>query len=448
MNRREWIRALERRLGKRRLIYFGTRGADARTLTDVDNFDAIFSQIAPSGLGAVEEMCLETMKRRRVDLDTYSIDDDRSEEVAEFRKALLIAFDRSAAVLPYRSTAVLSAAWFPRSENVLHLGLFHEKQACFEHKPWVETQLAARGVRIVPWKYYTDDERPLIEEALGARSMVVRANRSDGGTGVRLVSTPAELQREWPEHPDGFVAVAPYLDGIPLNANGCVFPGGGVSVHGASLQLIGIEGCTDRRFGYCGNDFGAVGVLGTMALDSLDRMTREVGMWLATEGYVGAFGIDALFVDRDVLMIELNPRFQGSSRLAAALDASSDRVDLLLAHTGAHLGMEPPDGATRAELAREHPPRAHVVVHASRQVRWATLEARRGGDRTDLQPAAGVVVERGAMLADVVVERVVTSTGRRLDEPTAASVHFVSSRLPLEPPRAPEPVSLSQLEEA
>lgn len=411
MNRAAYIRALTRALGRRRVVYFGTRGADARSLSYLMNFDAIFSQIAPSGLGAVEEVCLETLTGRRVDLDAYSVDTDRSNAVAELRAAMLRAFEVPTVVLPYRSCGLLASAWFPRSEKVIFAGNFHELQGCFEHKPWVETQLAGIGIQVVPWRYYADNERALIEEALHFRPLVVRSNRSDGGTGVRYVATAADLDEQWPEHVDGFLAAAPFLEGVPINVNAVVFGDGSVTRHGASVQLIGIPQCTHRRFGYCGNDFGAAAEFEPRQLADLDTMVERVGEWLAGRGYRGAFGIDAILAENGVHLVELNPRFQGSSRLSAKLDEDAERADMFLSHLGAYLNLEPPDGLTLAELA----PRArgaHVVVHATgdRLARRDELPP----PEADLLPEPGVLVVDGAMTANLVFRELVSVDGTSL----------------------------------
>ena len=415
MDRSAYLRTLTRVLGRRRVVYFGTRGADARSLTDLMNFDCIFSQIAPSGMGGVEEVCLERKIKRRVDLDTYSIDADKSPAVAEMRTAMLAAFEGKAAVIPYRPCALLASAWFPRSEKVLHLGNFHELQACFEHKPWVETQLAAAGVRTVPWRYFADNERGLIEEMLAARPLVVRSNRSDGGTGVRFIHSVAELAAGWPEHADGFLAVAPFLEGIPINANGVAFADGTVSRHGVSVELVGIPGCTTRRFGYCGNDFGAASALDTVDLVAVDDMLAQVGRWLAQRNYRGAFGIDAIIAENGAYLVEVNPRFQGSSRLSAAMDVAEDRADMFLAHIGSFLEAPAPDDASLLDLSKR-PPHAHVVVHASKYAVTGTPLKGPPRFKVELQPEEGIQLDVGAMTADLLFRELISSDGVTLSE--------------------------------
>jgi aspartate carbamoyltransferase catalytic subunit len=421
MSRSAYRQLLERKLGKRGLVYFGTRGADARSLTDLRNFECIFSQIAPSGLAGVEEVCLESLTKRRVDLDAYDIDADVSTPVSDLRVEMLRRFETLAAVVPYRAGAVLASVWFPRSDKVLHLGNFHELQDTFEHKPWVESQLSAAGVRTIPWRYFADSERPLIKEMLEITPLVVRSNRSDGGTGVRFIHSAEELDRDWPPHTDGFLATASFVEGLPINVNAVVFADGAVSRHGVSVQLVGIEGCTGRRFGYCGNDFAAAAALDAGDIEEIDRTLDAVAGWLARHGYRGAFGMDVILSEHKVFVVELNPRFQGSSRLSAVLDSQSDRADMFLAHIGAFLDLSPPDHLTSTDLL-QRPLAAHIVVHASTARVLEKYAADTQGFEVDLVSQAGVTVEAGAILANLVTRSPVTADGTSLSVSARSAV--------------------------
>lgn len=425
MNYRQRLREIEARLGNRRLVYFGTRGSDARALTSVRNFDAAFTQVAPLGAPGIEEVCLETLKGERVDLNRYSIDDDPSPAVGELRRGLLKAFGRPAAVIPYRSTAVLASAWFPRADRVLYLGLFHEHQASFDHKAWVETQLAAAGVRVVPWRYYADDELSLVREIADRGPIVVRSNRSDGGAGLALVRDSEDVAGVMPPHRDGFFAVAPLMsDVVPLNVNACVFPGSVVSLHPPSLQLIGLQAGTTRPFGYCGNDFARASALDGGVLDAFEQTATKVGQWMAARGYVGVFGVDALVHGGTVHVTEVNPRFQGSSSLSAQISRDMDRPDLFLDHLAAFIGLPAPPHMPLREMARRQPTCAHVVCHNLSpypcRLRRQAVNIR--PFRCELLPATEVAVAPEAMLFDARFDRAVTTDGSALLPETEAEI--------------------------
>jgi len=425
---RQRVREIERRLAGRRLVYFGTRGTDARPLLEISNFEEVFSQIAPLEAVSIQETCLETLKKERVDLDRYSIDQDTSEAVHEIRKGLLRAFSRPTAVIPYRPSAVLASACFTRANLVQYMGLFHEFQACFEHKPWIETQLAEIGVRIVPWRYFADDDIALIREAAETGPLVLRTNRSDGGAGLTLVQKPSELQNEWPVHGEGFLAAAPFLTpAIPINVNACVFPGGEVSLHAPSLQLIGIPSCTSRHFGYCGNDFARIADLEREILGDLEKIVVTTGRWLGRQGYLGAFGVDAIVHAGTVYLVEVNPRFQGSSVLAATLARELDRPDLFLDHISAFLDLPAPEHMSMAEIARQQPKLSHVVSHnlANAPVRIEIEASDRLPLRCTLLPHPEVVISAEGILFDAILPQTVTETGMELVPEVANQLNLV-----------------------
>jgi ATP-grasp domain-containing protein len=429
---RQRVREIERRLAGRRLVYFGTRGTDARPLLEISNFEEVFSQIAPLEAVSIQETCLETLKKERVDLDRYSIDQDPSEAVHEMRRGLLRAFSRPAAVIPYRPSAVLASACFTRANLVKYMGVFHEKQACFEHKPWVETQLSALGVPVLPWSYFADDDLLLIQEAAQAGPLVLRANRSDGGAGLNLVRDPSQIQSDWPLHLDGFLAAAPFLEpSIPFNVNACVYPSGEVSLHPASLQLIGIPACTNRRFGYCGNDFARIAELDPQILADLEEITITVGRWLGHQGYLGAFGVDAIAHHGIVYLVEVNPRFQGSSILAAALMRELDRPDLLLDHMAAFFDLPAPPRIGLHDIVRGQAHAAHIVCHnvANRSFRVEQINPDEFPFQCTLVPPPEVEVQPEGILFDAVFQEAVTFSGMEILPQVEALLHQVTGEI-------------------
>jgi len=401
----------------RQLVYFGTRGADAESLLSIPNFSSIFSLIAPLHASTVEETCLENLTRERVELDEYSIDLDQRPIVSEMRRKLLRTLDEPSIIMTYRPCAFLSSAWFPRSDRVKYLGLFHAHQACFEHKAWVETQLAAAGVPVLSWRFFADEETQIIKEWAETEPLVLRANRSDGGVGVRFVDSPESLKNEWPSHADGFLSVTPFLDDcISLNLNACVYTDGSVSFHGPSLQLIGIKGLTTRRFGYCGNDFAAAAPLDSAIWDELEQATTLTARWLRSQGYLGVFGVDALVHEGRLFITEVNPRFQGSSMLSARIDKQLNRSNMFTEHIAAFLGMPAPPMVPIRELAKAKTNFAHTVVHnicdtpvyvRSNIVESESMECR-------LVPEADILLPTDSIIFDVVFPHQVTTDGESL----------------------------------
>lgn len=417
------VGALSRALDGRRLIWFGTRGEDGEALLRLPELQASFAVTAPIRSGRLDErsnLTLESLSGERPDLDRHDIDLDGSAAADEFRRRLIREASTRCAVITYRPAHFVSAMSFSLIETMVLAGLFKDRQLAFEHKPWVETSLSRLGVRTLGWRYVADEHRPRVRRLADTGALVLRANRASGGVGVVRVDDATGVDELWPADAEGFVGAAEYLDGaIPLNFSGCVYPNGAVRLHPLSFQIIGVPLCTERPFGYCGNDFAAAASLPDRVLRDLDRMGRTVGHWLHSERYFGAFGVDALLKDEQPHFTEVNPRFQGSSALSAEIAAQLELPDLFLEHLAANLGVEPESrGLSLREWVAQAPPVAHVVVHntAGTEVkRRQPLVPPAGGTIAQLLPA-GVRALPGATLFRVCMGGRATETGFDLFE--------------------------------
>jgi len=425
MDARRRLRQIQRLLQNRELIYIGPRGTDALPLEPLGSLGAVFSLIAPIGSGLFEN-CMEIISGVRKDLNGYSLDDDRSEFAAQFREALFAKFSRLSAVVPYSPSRTLSQGWLMARDIALPLGLFHEQQSCFDYKPWVESELKGRGIATIPWTYVRTLGSSSVTGPLDQGiPIVVRWPRSRGGAGIWLIRDREDLDSVVePPLSESLFCVAPYFEAaVSVNVNACVFPGGKVSIHGSSVQLVGIKVCTPRPLGYAGNDFASIADLPTEALQNLDSMTRSLGSWLADHGYLGAFGFDALVVEDRVLFVELNPRFQASSAVASQLDYALGRPDQYLDHIAVFLGLGVADRLTLPELVREQKPLSHVIVYNDSGGTVA-LRQKPGLEERGIRllPAPGVVVEPQGTLAAILLNRRVTNTGRELREDAHTAV--------------------------
>jgi hypothetical protein len=435
LTRNRYIEQIQRRLGKRKLVWFGTRGDDARPLLAIPQFAEVFSIIAPLGsLSIANEVSLETLKGRRVDLDNYRLDDDVSDEAKCLKRLLYDSLGEPTVVVPYRPLSFFSSIYYPRIEFVEYLGLFHERQAPFEHKPWVESELRKFDIEVLPWRYFADNDLRRLSEIADACPIVLRANRSDGGAGLALIRGRQELEDCWPNHNDGFLAAAPLLEpNIPLNVNACVFHDGTVTLHGPSLQLISLDGCTRRRFGFCGNDFGQVRELDPELLDAFETVALRVGSWLVSKGYLGAFGVDAMIYDGRVLLTEINSRFQGSSVISARLDENLDRPDLFLNHMAAFFGLPAPSIIGLRDLACEQPEYAQVIAHNC-GFEPVTVETTHDAAEMEyefgLLPDSATLVEPEAITMRVLVKGAVTIDGHHLVSPYREQIEGLVARGP------------------
>lgn len=427
MRRGELLRLISKELGSRRLVWFGTRGDDVESVADLPQLEAAFSLIASyTKRPSIQALALEDIAKRRVDLDTYDIDDDlRSAEVGELRSVLLRALARSSALFTYRPTTFLSAVAFARQDRCRYLGLFKGHQSAFEHKPWLESGIAELGVPHIPWTYISDLDQLDTLHLLAEGPVMLRRSRTTGGVGLVKVDDRDRLLELWPDEEEAYVSVAPFIDGaIPVNV-GAVAWADDVTIHHASVQLIGIPGCTNRPFGYCGNDFGAAESLGTEVLDSIEAIVGLIAGWLRRLGYRGAFGADFLVKEGVPLFTEVNPRFQGSTHASAQLSVEDGESCLLLEHLAAMLSIEAPPTRRLRDLVPQGAGFAHLVVHHIEPGPGVVdpgpllAAARRtpGFCRADVLTHPGLVTDPGGTLARITARDRMTDDGFTLSAP-------------------------------
>lgn len=408
-------------LGRRRLLWAGIRGDDVESLTDLPQLEASFTIInAYRRRPLAASVAYEDMTGRRVDLETWDIDEHPTDEATvEFRRDMLRAMSVPCALLPYRPSQFLSALAFARQDRCVNLGLFGSQQFAFEHKPWVESAMAGLGLPTLGWRYIADEDQLDAARLLEDGPVMVRRSRTSGGEGMVKATTPAELSAAWPRHAEAFASVAPFVSGaLPVNIGATVWRDG-VTVHLPSVQLVGVAECVSRPFGYCGNDFARVAELEDDQLDALEASTVAVGEWLRRHGYRGTFGVDYLVVGGTPVFTEINPRFQGSTRASAQLAVEAGEPCLPLEHVAAMLQLGTPARRPLRERVRGRAPLSQVVVHNTgehgvradvEQLR-AALKLVEPSVRMDAALPDGVTCEPGATFARFAVRSPVTVTG-------------------------------------
>ncbi|MCE5333833.1 MAG: ATP-grasp domain-containing protein [Desulfobacteraceae bacterium] len=423
-------RAVLKKLDGLDVVWFGTRGTDVEPLLNFIEPVAIVSQIAPlseNGDSSIFQDCLELRSHRRVDLDRYDIDLDFTKEANGFKLNLLRQVSGPTALLAYRAAEFLASVAF--TNPLVHLfAPFHLSQRQLEHKPWVERQLMRLGIPMLTWKFVRDGDVDSIKKDLGDGPLVGRTNTGAGGAGIFKFGSVDDFLRCVPNHHDGFIGMSPFLSGaIPVNVNACVYARGQVSVFAPSFQLIGVEECTWRPMGYCGNDYAAASVLPAFVHDEIQRIAVLVGRWLRQLGFLGVFGLDFLIHEGRVIVTELNPRFQGSTPLCSDISQAFGWPDPLMEHIAAYLGLDAPKGRPAcSEQSREigscagEVPVAHMVFHNlnSQAVRVRAHRPPEAGTGICLEciPDPSVYVDPHAMTMRAIHRHQITDDGYQLHQ--------------------------------
>lgn len=343
---RERTQQIRSKIGDRQLCWFGVRGIDALPLAGYGYLSHIYSQTAPvyDNLDVFEKS-LETTMMHRVDLNTYDIDFDQRHYAREFKRTVLFGNRHKIILVPYRPQEFLSSIYFTHGDLVNYFGLFHKFQRTFEHKPWVEKSLKEADISVIPWEYVRNIERDMVKEKIAnGKKILIRPPYSSGGAGYAIIKQIEDIYTNpVSSSDDGFFSVAPfYENSIPININACIYRDGSVRAFLPSYQLIGIKESTTRPLGYCGNDFGAAKRLGEEIVNRVEDVTVQVGLWLAKKEYIGIFGADLLVVNNRVYLVEINPRFQGSTMLSSKLSNQVDDGDPYGEHLAAFIGLDAP----------------------------------------------------------------------------------------------------------
>ncbi|MBW2192719.1 MAG: ATP-grasp domain-containing protein [Deltaproteobacteria bacterium] len=135
-----------------------------------------------------------------------------------------------------------------------------------------------------------------------------------------------------------------------------------------SVQVVGAHGCTGRAEVYCGNDFSAAGNVPKSLREEICTIMEKVGFFMGTQGFLGLFGMDFLISDDEVLALEINPRFQGSTMLLSLLQTDRGEIPLAALHVMQFMGLV--DAFSREFLDqlkgmyRTPYTGAHLVVHS------------------------------------------------------------------------------------
>lgn len=135
-----------------------------------------------------------------------------------------------------------------------------------------------------------------------------------------------------------------------------------------SVQIVGAHGCTSRAEVYCGNDFSAAGRVPESIREEVCAVMEKIGLFMGTKGFLGLFGMDFLLNGEEVLALEINPRFQGSTMLLSLLQVDRGEVPLTALHVMQFMGLIeefPKDFLEQSKRMYRTPYKgAHLIVHS------------------------------------------------------------------------------------
>ncbi len=145
----------------------------------------------------------------------------------------------------------------------------------------------------------------MLKEALGLEfPLMIKPRFGSGGMKNTLIRNEEELDLFSQENnPEEFIAQE-FVEGIPCSAS-LISTGEDSEIVALNEQLIGIPWLTRLPFAYCGNITPFQTKLDDKMINYAKQIAREFKL-------LGSNGIDFILNGKDLSVIEINPRFQGS----------------------------------------------------------------------------------------------------------------------------------------
>lgn len=325
--------------------WIGSRAADAGLLSGIgrlellvscDRFAGISSDDNPNFVHSLEDELGERCLWSSRSIDELTDSCSRNLNVGGY-------FDKYChrgkfVFVPYLSTEALTR--FAVKVGALLAAPSFEIVADLRSKTFQRALLKRHGFP-VPEGHPRDMSVPLVDWlAALARSLgfpfLVQDDRSSMGLGTYIIRDIDDLSLASRMLPaDSSLLGSAFIEGIPVNVNAVAMKEG--TVTGAPSRILLVDGFKGGatplcRCVYGGNDFRIGEYIPCNDLEDLHALIRKIGDMLVALGYLGYFGVDLIHHNGEWVVVEINPRFQGSSLLLHLLEIRSGIVPLSAYH--------------------------------------------------------------------------------------------------------------------
>jgi predicted ATP-grasp superfamily ATP-dependent carboligase len=238
--------------------------------------------------------------------------------------AYLASFKKSANILCYRSVRKLENRKAQASARPLVYAMPERLKRFFDNKILLHRNLPKLSIPAIEGKI-----AKLAEETFaGLRRelslpFVIQFPYGSSGNFTFKIEEEKEYNRLRRKYPHQMVTIRKYINGFAMNANAVIITSEkGPVVHCAfpSVQMTGIPECSNSPTSFCGNDYTSACSLDKETLEGVYKNMKAIGLWMASFGFRGIFGMDFVVKDGIVYPVEINPRFQNSTSLFTSLE--------------------------------------------------------------------------------------------------------------------------------
>jgi uncharacterized radical SAM superfamily protein len=133
-----------------------------------------------------------------------------------------------------------------------------------------------------------------------------------GGHQTIIIDSP-KVENRLNSINESSVLISGYLERtIPVNQHILISQD---NIHTLPVSIQIITKSENGNLLYSGGDFSGISILSSHIQKKISDNSKIIGNFLKESGYLGIAGIDYLVHDEKILFVEINPRFQSSSRL-------------------------------------------------------------------------------------------------------------------------------------
>ena len=178
-----------------------------------------------------------------------------------------------------------------------------EKAALVSDKLWLAGWLEKKGFPFIPTG---------VSPEKASFPAVIKPRKGAGGVGCKLVKRAADMKLEEDMKLDGGMIIQDWLSGTPASVS-VIGTGRNSRAITVNEQLIGASWVGAELFRYSGNisplELSPLASCKSKLQPEMAGMAEEI---VSELGLVGSNGLDFLLTEKGPVVVEVNPRFQGS----------------------------------------------------------------------------------------------------------------------------------------
>ncbi len=310
-------------------VWIGTHAVDALAFDNIIPIDAVFTCDYGDDVNSIGKQKFVISLEKQINLKyswnnfhlNYLFSGELGTRIIEYLSTLegfvnLICYSSSGSL-----EMILEKQKFRAKINYCALGI--REKMFFDDKFLLHYRLKSLNEKTLPSVIKTSGELNYssLQKRLESDQFVMKLPISSAGGKIFLVTNQTSLDEIQVDHYSHTVLFQKYQKGISINLQG-VISNSNMSFFPPSVQIIGPAECSYGKFDWCGNDFFAVTQIPKLLLDEAKHLAFRIAIDMKSQGYKGIFGLDMLIdVENElVYLLEINPRFQGSTSLLTQLE--------------------------------------------------------------------------------------------------------------------------------